>query len=471
MKNKENLRAEIDAWFDSHADALVRDLGTLIAVNSVRGEALPGKPYGEGPAAALAAAGRILEEKGFKPVNFENHVVTADLNGQEPTLGILAHLDTVTVGESWTSDPFTLQERGGALYGRGVIDDKGPAVAAIHALEAARALAPELTKGCRLILGSAEETGHDDLAFYRKTNKMPPSVFTPDADYPVVNLEKGRFVPTFGAAWAESSATPCVVSVTGGATANVVPNHAEAVVEGLPLAYVQARCFEYASKFHTSISAAAFHDGVKITASGVASHAMMPQEGLNAQTALLAVLSELPLHNCPALTCIKKLAELFPHGDTAGETLGIAMRDDISGPLTLNFGVLSLGPTGFTANFDCRSPKCATEENLYDVTVRALTGAGFTVSDIQKTPCHHTPAESPLVQTLLKVYEDYTGNKGECISLGGQTYVHDIDGGVAFGPSFPGVDNRLHGADEFISRNDLILSAKMYTQAIIDMCS
>ena len=468
--NRQELRAAIDGWFERRAEALVRDVGRLIAVKSVRSDEVPGKPYGEGPAAALELAAQLLTEQGFSPTNFENRVVTADLNGP-PALGILAHLDTVSVGEGWDSDPFKLELRDGVLYGRGVIDNKGPAVAAIYALAAARDLAPGLTKGCRLLLGTAEETGHDDLEHYTRKHQMPPAVFSPDANYPVVNLEKGRMCPTFGASWEESALLPRVVSVRGGETANVVPNHAEAYVEGLPLAYIQALCVQFSAKKGATVYGASFHDGVRLIASGTSAHAMKPQEGVNAQTALLAVLSELPLREGPAASAIRRLAKLFPHGDTSGKALGVAMEDDVSGPLTLNFGVLSLGPTGFTANFDCRFPKCASEDTLDGVALGALQKAGFSVSDIMKTPCHHTPAESPFVQTLLRVYEDYTGLEGQCLALGGQTYVHSIDGGVAFGPAFPGVDNRLHGANEFISLKDLLVGAKMYTQIIIDMCS
>lgn len=472
MKSNQELRSKIDAWFDLHADELIKDVGKLIAVRSVRGDALPGKPYGEGPAAALDAASAILKDIGFKADNFENHVVTADLNDREPVLGILAHVDTVTVGDGWDSDPFTARIRDGMIYGRGVIDNKGPAVAAVYAMKAVSEIAPALKKGCRLILGSAEETGHDDLTHYEKSNKMPPNVFTPDSSYPVVNLEKGRLVPTFGASWTESKTLPRVVSIKGGETTNVVPNHAEAIVEGeLPLAYIQALCVVLSSKMGAIISAAGYHDAVKITSVGKAAHAMMPGEGINAQTALLSVLAELPLAESACRNCITTLNKLFPHGDTSGKALGIAMQDDISGALTLNFGVLSLDVNGFTANFDCRSPKCATEDNLDDIGLRVLKEAGFTVSDVKKTHCHHTPQDCAFVQTLLNVYEDYTGKKGECLAFGGQTYVHDIDVGVAFGPAFPGVDNRLHGANEFIAISDLILSAKMYAQIIIDMCS
>ncbi|NMA24995.1 MAG: M20 family metallopeptidase, partial [Clostridiales bacterium] len=213
MTSSEALRLKIDAWYDAHREALLRDLGRLVAVKSFRGEERPGKPYGDGPAAALREASAIFKGLGFEPVNHDNRVVTADLNGEEPALDILAHLDTVEAGDGWTSDPFKMDIREGKIFGRGVIDNKGPAAAAMYALKAARDIMPGLKKGCRVILGSAEETGHDDLTHYRKTNPMPPNVFTPDAGYPLVNVEKGRFVANFGASWPESRTQPRVVFI------------------------------------------------------------------------------------------------------------------------------------------------------------------------------------------------------------------------------------------------------------------
>ncbi len=460
----------IDAWFKRNADALVRDVCRMIGVRSVREEAVPDMPYGQGPAEALKAASELLSARGFSPVNFENRVVTADLNAQAPVLGILAHLDTVAVGDGWASDPFDAVVRDGKLYGRGAADDKGPAIASLYALAAVREIAPDLTKGCRLILGSAEETGHDDLAHYRKEHEMPPNVFTPDADYPVVNAEKGRFVPTFTANWPESAEMPRVISLTGGATANAVPDHAEAVVEGLPVEQVNTFCSEFTNKTGTVLKAQAQGGAVNIKSDGKAAHAMAPHAGINAQTALLSMLAAMPFAESGGFWHIKKLNELFPHGDTSGSALGIAMSDDISGPLTLNFGVLTMGPDGLTGNFDCRTPMCAAYCNTDTIIAKRLTEAEFNITNLHKAPFHHTPEDSVFVRTLLKVYEDYTGLEGTCLSVGGQTYVHDIDGGVAFGCVFPGVDPRMHGADEFISVDDLILSAKMFTQVIIDMC-
>ena len=99
----------------------------------------------------------------------------------------------------------------------------------------------------------------------------------------------------------------------------------------------------------------------------------------------------------------------------------------------------------------------------------AFEGRGFTFEAAQGAP-HHVPADSPFIQTLLRRYEEYSGLKGECLATGGGTYVHDIPGGVAFGCTLPGFDTHLHGADERVRVSDLMLSAKLFTHIIADLC-
>ena len=85
-------------------------------------------------------------------------------------------------------------------------------------------------------------------------------------------------------------------------------------------------------------------------------------------------------------------------------------------------------------------------------------------------PAHYVPEDAPLIRTLLEVYEEHTGEKGKCLAIGGGTYVHDIEGGVAFGVEFPGRDYRIHGADEYAPGEELLATAKMYADVIARLC-
>jgi len=469
MNDRAELRIKIDNWFDEHSDEMINDLAGIIAVNSVRSKSEKGAPYGVESRAVLTLAQTMLEKRGFEVNVFEDMMITAELGPTPPLLGILAHLDIVDAGEGWDTDPLKLSIKDGKLYGRGVLDNKGPAVAAMYALYCARDIYPKLRNGVQLILGSGEETGFDDVAQYLKKNTPPPNVFTPDAEYPVVNIEKGRFVPFFGAKWEKDTTLPRVISITGGKTPNVVPNHAKAVIEGFSAEDAELFCREYSDKTGVIISAASDSNMINITAEGTAAHASLPERGNNAQTALLKMLAEMPFAKSCGFDYICALSRLFPHGDYHGTALGIDKSDDKTGRITVNFGVLRFTEFEFSGNFDSRTPACS-DDDLFGKTKAALEreGIDITYHDIKK--CHHTPEETEFVQKLLNIYEEYTGQPGKCISMGGLTYVHDIPGGVAFGCVMPGEDNRAHGANEFVDLNQLVLSAKMFTQAIIDMC-
>jgi len=468
--NYTGLRREIDRWFDTHLDEMLGDLGRLIEVISVNSPAEKGAPYGAGSRAVLTLARSMLEARGFPVDEFEDMIITADFGPYPPLIGFLAHLDVVEAGGGWESDPYKMTVKDGRIYGRGAIDDKGPAVAAMYAMYCTRDICPGIRHGFRLILGTGEEVGCEDIALYLSKNEPPAHVFTPDATYPVVNVEKGRITTFFGASWDDEPALPRVISINGGKTMNVVPNRAQAVIEGLAISEAEAVCNEYSVKTGTVMSVTPNGETLTVTVEGAATHAATPHEGVNAQTALLEMLSAMPFAESKGFEYIRALNRLFPNGDYNGRALGITMSDEISGELTLNFGVLDFSDTGFTGNFDSRTPACADGADLIGMTRTALEREGISLTSISHSKSHYTPEDSPFVQTLLRVYAEYTGNPGVCSKMGGQTYVHEIPGGVAFGSAMPGISNNEHGANEFLSTDDFILSAKMFTAVIIEMC-
>lgn len=466
-------REKIDAYFDdpSLRQALVNAVARLVAVPSVAGEPQPGAPFGPGPKAALTEALALCADLGLSAQSYDDYVGVADLNGGETQLHILAHLDVVAPGEGWDTDPYTCVERDGLLYGRGVSDDKGPLCAALFAMKAVKDLGGT-TKNVRLILGTDEESGSSDIAYYYAHEPYAPWAFTPDADFPVIHIEKGHYYPDFGAAWPPETATPRVAALQGGFRTNVVPPRATATVPGLTAREARRVCDHVTQSTAVPFDLTDTPQGLVILASGKNAHAASPDDGRNAIQALLEVLARLPLADCPSTRHIRGLHALFPFGDTRGRGLGIAQEDAESGPLTLNLALLEVTETGLTAKFDCRFPLCANEANCKAVCESALARHGLSVTgDREMRPAHSVPADSPLVRTLLDCYALYTGHPNpKPMAIGGGTYVHNIPGGVAFGCVFPGFDPKMHGANEQARVDHLLLSAKIFTHAIFELC-
>ena len=464
---------KINAYFEDPArrQQLVEAISRLVRIRSVREEAQPGMPFGPGPAAALAEGLRLAQELGFSTKNYDNYVGAVDFNDQETQLHILCHLDVVGEGTGWTvTQPYEPIEVDGMLYGRGTDDDKGPVAAVLLAMQAVKDLGVPLKKNVRLLLGTDEESGSEDIAYYYSKEPYAPCTFSPDGEFPVINLEKGSYKPVFTKTLAAESATPRVKELHGGFRINVLPPEAQCVVAGLSAEAAQPYCDKAAAETGVTYVLTQQWDDLHILCKGKGAHASTPEEGINAITGLIHLLCALPLAKVGSTAALHALNALFPHGDCTGKALGIAQADELSGPLTVAFSLLELNDTGLSGQFDSRVPVCATEANCKDVTEASFAKFGFTAQGGMQAP-HHTPADTPLVKTLLKCYEQYTGNKGECLAIGGGTYVHEIPGGVAFGCAMPGFNGNMHGADEHTCIADQLTAAKIFAQAIIDLCS
>lgn len=464
-------RAQIEEYFADKEPLLIDAVKRLVSIDSTEGAPAPGAPFGPGPAAALAEALKIAGEWGLIPADHEGYVGTADLNDKEDALHILGHLDVVGPGEGWTvTPPFSPIVNDGLIYGRGTDDDKGPVAASLLAMKAVKDLGAPLRKNCKVIMGTNEESGSGDIAWYFARHPFAPATFSPDSGFPVINTEKGALRATFTRSWAEQTGLPRLRWLRGGVRFNVLPGDASAAVEGLTMYDVQPYARKVTS--YTGVTFTFSHaEGLTvIRARGTGSHAAFPQGGNNAITGLIALLLALPLADGGAKDALAGLNALLPHGDWKGRALGIAQEEPVAGPLTVAFSLLEVTDTGLKGSFDSRTPLCASEDNCLKVARAAFESRGFTFEGVQTAP-HHTPADSDFVKTLLRRYEQYTGVKGECLSTGGGTYVHDIPGGVAFGCTMPGFDTHLHGADERVKVEDLMLSAKMFAHIIADLCA
>jgi len=464
-------REQIDQYIDAHKDEMLADIIELCKIDSARGAALEGKPFGEGPYAALMAGLQMGEKYGFATRNYDNYVGTIDLNEKEQQLDILAHLDIVPGGEGWTvTTPFEPVIKDGKIYGRGTSDDKGPALTALYAMRALKELGIPMKKNVRLILGTDEECGSSDIAHYYKQEAEAPMTFSPDAAFPVINIEKGSLHGEFEAKFEKSEVLPRMVAFKSGTKVNVVPSKAYALFEGLDSAETETFVKQFEAELGVKFEVSSENGCLKVEAFGESTHASTPEKGTNALTALLALIGKMNLADCGQMQAVKALNKMMPHGDFNGKNLGINHEDEISGKLTLAFSMLEVTETELKGDFDSRCPICSNEENTLHVAKANMTANGINFTTDSMNPPHHVDGNSHFVKTLLKCYEDYTGRKGECIAIGGGTYVHHLKNGVAFGPSLPETETGIHGPDEFAVVDELVMATKIFAQVMVELC-
>lgn len=463
------MNEKICSYIESKRSDILSDIRRLVRIKSVVGEAENGKPFGKKCADALNAGEEICRSLGLIAENCDNYAVRADLDRDKETkIGVLAHLDVVEQGKGWTYPAFDMTQKDGVIYGRGVADDKGPAVAAMYAFAAVKELFPGLEYNATLILGSAEETGSEDIRYYFSKNETPPMVFSPDADYPVINTEKGRVKFKFSRVLS-APADRDVISFHGGETINVVPPAASATVSGVDIAAVKTAADEAAARTGAKFTVCEECGNAVISCMGENAHAAQPQSGINAQTALISLLCALGIDSERSFV-LSAINNIFPHGETDGISAEIKSEHEKFGCLTCSFDMLSMDGDRLCGGADIRYPVPGDAERITAVLTDKFKKAGFDDCSAFTSNVHHTDENSPFVRELLSVYEDYTGKPGECLAIGGGTYVHNIDGGVAFGCAMPGVDNRMHSADEFSYIDDIMTSAKMFAEVIADAC-
>ncbi|MCD7730977.1 MAG: dipeptidase PepV [Oscillospiraceae bacterium] len=454
-----DFKRRISDYIDSAREEMISDLRTLVRIPSVMGEAKENMPFGERTAEALNAALEICEKSGFSVHNTDNYVGTADFfPDKENYLGILCHMDVVPEGNGWSVPPFELTEKDGKLIGRGAIDDKGPAIAAIYAMKAIKSLGIPIKKNVRLIIGTNEENGSADLEYYRKREELPTLLFTPDGSYPVINIEKGMLRMSLTQKITDSR----LENLSAGIAVNAVPETAEAVISGVGLQAAE----NAAERLSLPVKVSFLEENgrIKMSVLGKSAHASTPESGENALAAALAVLSAL------GITEARALAELFPYGETDGLSCGIKCSDEISGETTTVLSMAEVEDGSLICRQDIRFPVCESCGGIIARLTETAGAKGIRVFADMKSEPHSVSAESEFVKTLLEVYEDVTGERGYPVAIGGGTYVHDTENGVAFGAEFPDEDNNMHGADEFIKEENLLLNAKIYANAILRLC-
>lgn len=405
---------------------MIEALQKLVSFQSIAKGEGPEYPYGKEVHAAKEYVLNLAKSFGMRVTDVPGKYAYIEIGSGPRLIGILSHLDVVPAGDGWTQDPFGGEIADGKIYGRGTTDDKGPTIAVLYAMKALKEKTT-LPARIRLILGQTEENGEwRDIEAYTEAEEIPECGFTPDGDFPAIQNELGAMV--FRVQMPQSG----FLQGEGGTAPNMVPAYARVKTEF-----------------------AAYE------ASGKACHGCAPWLGVNGISALMEKVHQAEPENRFA----RMYADLI--GKTIyGEKLGIAAEDE-SGKLTLNAGLLEVQGDIATLMVDIRYPAKKNPDEISGSLVRQFSSYGASCECVYRVRPLYTPPDSPVLGALLSAYREVTGDESRPISIGGGTYAKAMPNMVAFGPNFPGHENREHMEDEYILVDDFLKLKEIYERALV----
>ncbi len=440
---------------------IVRSIKEFVAIDSVESPALPGKPFGQGVADALAYILDLAKSMGFETHNYDNYVGEVVWGEGEKTLGILCHVDVVPIGKlaAWKYPPFSATEEDGRIYGRGTMDDKAPAVICLYALKTLKDEGFIPKQKIKLILGCDEESGWKCIEHYKKVCAMPDYGFSPDGNFPVIYAEKGILHLNF-----TFKSNSFLSIIKGGERPNMVCDDCYALApisrhvdifkmtlgDGSKAVYSLPVSKKYARQYGLEV-----HTDASVSAKGKSAHGSTPEKGENA---ILPVL--LYLESINAID--DEIRRVFFE-----DSLGLTKLHDETGYLTMCPGMIDKDQHVHSVNLtvDIRYPSTFKKEEIL---------AYFDKVDLKYTVLSHQPPlfvdkKDPFIKTLLKVYNEVTGKEASPIAIGGGTYARALPLGVAFGPEPEDEESTVHEPNEYISLKCIKDSYEIYTKCIREL--
>ncbi len=443
---------EVKEFLSKHQEDMIKDLSLLVKHNSINSADEP--PFGKANRAVLVEALGIMQDKGLKTNNLDYYCGYGEVGEGEKLIGILCHLDIVPAGDGWKSDPFTLDRRDEVLYGRGVSDDKGAAIAALYALKYLIDSGYHFKNRVRLILGCNEESGSRCIEHYVSKEGSVDLGFTPDAEFPGIFAEKGIIG---GEVKALSSR---IVDISGGEVSNVVMK--KVTVKLTKGSYDEAALNEFFRDHDIEYNIIKEDDYIILNVFGKAAHASTPDLGINAFNYLMEGLYQASFDD-ELVTYFHDKIGLDNHG----KKIGLDKFNDEYSDSTFNIGVVRKDEGKVTFSVDIRFPVMADieEGKAYLLDKLNLGNNHFTITSCAKA-LFFDP-DSKLPKALKKAYEDVTGDhETKMMAIGGGTYAKAMDNVIAFGCEFLGHDGHIHDVDECLSIEDLLKQVEIYIAAI-----
>ncbi|MDO4285105.1 MAG: M20/M25/M40 family metallo-hydrolase [Eubacteriales bacterium] len=444
----DEIRKELSVWLEEKTRQFVEDIDGLVRIPSV---AKPPVAIQTGEEAPFGEACREVLEKmlsyavrdGIPCMNHEGYCASLTVGEGGHEIGIWNHLDVVPAGGGWRYEPFALHQEGDFIIGRGVQDNKGPAIAVYYALLFCEQKKLLRNIRVRQILGCQEESGMEDVKYYIAHYAAPEFSFVADCSFPVCCGEKGICRVTLQA----KERTKQFTILEGGVACNSVPGSAlaEIIIDG---------------------------QKERKEAFGVSGHGAFPEGTKNAIGALAEQLQDYPLGDREknVVTFLQCAG-----ADGYGRGLGIECEDTCSGKLTCNAGILRMEEGRPSLELDIRYPVTAQIQGILEKIQQKAREYGFEIIRSHDDPPHYMEKEQPFVTLLMEAWRKEKGGTEEAYVMGGGTYARHIPRAVGFGTgmekdlsglNLPEGHGNCHCADEVESICNLKKAILIYVRAL-----
>ncbi|QZY55802.1 Sapep family Mn(2+)-dependent dipeptidase [Crassaminicella profunda] len=369
------MEKKLNEKIDEVKTKLIEDIIEIVKIPSVKGTPEKKAPFGRNINKALFKALEISEKLGFKTENIDGYMGYAQLGDDENYIGIVGHVDVVLAKEGWCNPPFSGNIENGKIYGRGVLDNKGPIMSALYALYAIKESKLKLSKTIRIIFGTDEESGFSDIPYYLNREKPPIMGFTPDCKYPVVYGERGRAKIKIGIDMNKEN------------------------YEKLTREF-----FDFVNTY-------------------------------------------------------------FLASKSNGDRLGINYSDKEFGMMQMRNYNLDNKDNYLNFTFDLSYPATCTIDEIIKQ-IESKMSCNLEIELLNNYNPVKFEKKSFLIRSLQEAYEEVTHLDGSPVTTTGGTYAKVMPNIVPFGPSFPGQKGIAHNPNEYMDMNDIVLNAKIFSQAI-----
>lgn len=434
------LSERVDAWLRAHREEIIRDLIELVAVPSVSEPGSAVLPFGQPCRDVLEHMFRLGERHGYRTQNYDNYVGAIEFQKGDQSVGFWAHLDVVPVPDpgAWDYPPFeatVVEDR--YIIGRGVQDNKSPAIGVFHVMNCLRDLGVPLRHGYTLYLGTNEECGMEDARYFAAHYPCPDLSIVPDSGFPVCCAQRGAMTLSLSIPFAPE------ISLEMYNNPSVTPEEITARLLG----------------------------GETLRIQGKSAHVY----NAPADNAILRLLDALARRYPGEAGGLGALRALLSAAD--GAPLGIAFSDAFS-------GALMMAPTRMEASLGrlrvsvfAILPVSCDPDALVHRAKEACARAGVQAEVPRLRRPVSFPREHPVVRLLTDTYNEVMHTQSEPFAMSGGNYASCLPNAFGFGPGMPGREfprhifreghGDYHQCDESEDIERLLDFMRVYAAAIV----